>query len=83
MNQAIQVLDGYTYIDEKKAIKLDVMTQGQILACYISGSDKEGLMTLYNSKQFEIEEIIEFALEQDKENIDGEIWLTAKEVGAF
>lgn len=83
MNQAIQVLDGCTYIDEKKAIKLDVMAQGQMLICYISGSDTESLTRLYNSKQFEIEEMIELALEQDKVNVDGEIWLTAKEVCAY
>jgi hypothetical protein len=83
MNQAIQVLDGCTYIDAKNAIKLDIMAAGQILACYICGSDKEGLSKLYNTKQFEIEDIIERELEQDKLNIDGEIWLTAKEVYAY
>jgi hypothetical protein len=54
-----------------------------MLACYINGSDEESLTKLYNSKQFEIEEIIEFVFEQDKLNLDGEIWLTAKEVNAY
>ena len=83
MNQAIQVLDGCTYIDAKNAIKLDIMAAGQMLACYVSGSDKEGLTTLYNTKQFEIEEMIERELEQGKLNVDGEILLTAKEVYAY
>jgi hypothetical protein len=83
MNQAFQVLDGCIYVDEKKALKVDVMANGQILACYISGSDKETLTTLYSSKQFEIEEIIEMVLEQDKENVDGEIWLTAEDVSKY
>jgi hypothetical protein len=83
MNQTIQVLDGCTYIDVKNAIKVDIMAAGQMLACYINGSDEESLTKLYNSKQFEIEEIIEFVFEQDKLNLDGEIWLTANEVSAY
>jgi hypothetical protein len=83
MNQAIQVLDGYTYIKLKKAIRVDVMAAGQILACYICGPDEESLTSLYKSKQFEIEELIEREFNQDKLNCDGEIWLTAKEVYAY
>ncbi|WP_339723980.1 hypothetical protein [uncultured Paraglaciecola sp.] len=83
MNQAIQVLDGCTYIKSKSAIKMDVMFSGQIFACYISGSDKENLDNLYKIKQFEIEEIIQRELEQDKLNSDGELWLTATEVNAY
>lgn len=83
MNQAIQVLDGCTYIDPKYALKVDVMFAGQMLACYISGADKESLIMLYNAKQFELEELIERDLERDQVNSDGEIWLTAKEVDAY
>ena len=83
MNQAIQVLDGCTFIDAKHALKVDVMFAGQILACYISGPDKESLIMLYNTKQFELEELIERELEQNQVNSDGEIWLTAKEVDAY
>jgi hypothetical protein len=83
MNQATQVLDGCTYIGAKDALKVDVMAAGQMLVCYISGSDKESLTILYNTKQFEIEEIIEGEFEQDKVNVDGEIWLTAEEVNAY
>jgi hypothetical protein len=54
-----------------------------MLVCYISGSDKESLTTLYNRKQFEIEELIERELDQDKVNVDGEIWLTAGEVYSY
>lgn len=83
MNQAIQVFDGYTYIQAKNAIKVDFMASGEILVCYISGSDKTSLTKLYDTKQFEIEEIIEQAVEEDKCNSDGEIWLTAEEVYTF
>ena len=83
MNQAIQVLDGFTYISVKKAIKVEIMFSGQILACYVCGLDREGLTNLYNSKQFEIEDMIEQKLEQDKINSDGEIWLTAEDVNKF
>jgi hypothetical protein len=81
MNQAIQVLDGCTYINAKAALKIDIMEAGQMLACYICGLDKEGLTSLYNAKQFEIEEIIE--REQGQSNSDGEIWLTAEYVNAY
>ena len=54
MNQAVQVLDGCAYMDTKEALKIDIMEAGQMLACYICGLDKEGLITLYNTKQFEI-----------------------------
>ncbi|MFQ3189160.1 MAG: hypothetical protein ACI936_000284 [Paraglaciecola sp.] len=83
MNQAIQVLDGCTYIDEKDALKIDIMESGQMLACYICGLDKEALTSLYYTKQFEIEEIIERELEQGKVNSGGEIWFTAKDVCEF
>jgi hypothetical protein len=83
MNQAIQVLDGCTYIKAKNALKVDVMSSGQMLACYIGESDRESLIKLYNTKLFEIEEIIERNLKLDKFNSDGEIWLTAEEVAAY
>jgi len=83
MNQAVQVLDGCTYISTKEALKIDIMEEGEMLACYIYGSNKEVLISLYNTKQFEIEEIIEIELEQGKLNSDGEIWLTAEEVFAY
>jgi hypothetical protein len=83
MNQAVQVLDGCTYIDAKGALKVDIMAAGQMLVCYICGTGKESLFTLYNTKQFEIEELIERELEQDKLNSDGEVWLTAEEVCAY
>ena len=83
MNQAVQVLDGCTYISTKEALKIDILEEGQMLACYIKGSNKEALTSLYNSKQFEIEEIIELELKQGKLNSDGEIWLTAEEVFAY
>ena len=83
MNQSIQVLDGCIYIDARDALKVDIMESGQMLACYICGLDKEGLISLYNTKQFEIEEIIERELEQGKLNSDGEIWLTVEDVCAY
>ena len=83
MNQAVQVLDGCTYIDTKAALKIDIMEAGQMLACYICGLDKQGLASLYNAKQFEIEEIIERELELGQSNSDGEIWLTAEYVNAY
>jgi hypothetical protein len=83
MNQAVQVLDGCTYIAIKEALKVDVIEAGQMLACYICGLNKEGLTSLYNTKQFEIEEIIEHKLLHGQLNLDGEIWLTAEEVSAY
>jgi hypothetical protein len=83
VNQSIQVLDGCIYIDARDALKVDIMESGQMLACYICGLDKEGLISLYNTKQFEIEEIIERELEQGKLNSDGEIWLTVEDVCAY
>ena len=50
MNQAVQVLDGCTYISTKEALKIDIMEEGEMLACYIYGSNKEVLISLYNTK---------------------------------
>jgi hypothetical protein len=83
MNQAVQVLDGCTYIGAKEALKVDIIEAGQMLACYIYGSSEEGLTLLYDTKQFEIEEIIELKLEQGQLNSDGEIWLTAEEISKY
>ncbi|WP_299082074.1 hypothetical protein [uncultured Paraglaciecola sp.] len=83
MNQAIQVLDGCIYIETKKALQVDVMVAGQMLVCYISGKDKESLMSIYRAKQFEIEELIEQQGLQEKWNSDGEIWLTADAINVY
>jgi len=83
MNQAIQILDGFTYISAKETLKIDFMEVGQLLACYICGASEEELASLYKSKQFEIEEIIELKLEQGKLNLDGEIWITVEEISAY
>jgi hypothetical protein len=83
MNQVVQVLDGFSYVSAKEAIKVDIMYSGQMLACYINGLSKEELTNMYKNKQFEIEDIIEQELEQDKLNSDGEIWLTAECVYAY
>jgi len=83
VNQSIQVLDGFGYITAKDAIKIEVMAAGQMMACYVTGLDEENLISLYKTKQFEIEEIIEQNLKLEKFNADGEIWLTAEEVFAY
>jgi hypothetical protein len=83
MNQAVQVLDGFSYVSAKKAIKIDIMYSGKMLACYIDGLSKEELTNMYKNKQFEIEDIIEQELEYDKLNSDGEIWITAMYVYAY
>lgn len=83
MNQAIQVIDGFTYIASKKAIQIEVMAGGQMLLCYISGEDQQILSSLYKSKQFEIEELIELSIAQDKVNAEGEVWLTTDQVASF
>ena len=64
MNQSTQVLDGYVYVPDKEAIKLEVISEGQILLCYIYGIEKKALITLYQSRQFDIEEVIELMVER-------------------
>lgn len=80
MNQSIQVLDGYVYVVDKKALKLEVISAGQILPCFIYGQDKQALITLYQLHQFDIEEIIESMVKKNEMNVDGEIWFTAASV---
>jgi hypothetical protein len=83
MNQAIQVIDGFTYIPSQNAIQIEVMAAGQMLFCYIAGEDQQDLSSLYKTKQFEIEELIEDKITQDKLNEEGEIWLTTEEVTSY
>jgi len=83
MNQAIQVIDGFTYIASKEAIVIEVIAGGQVLPCYIGGKDQQVLSSLYKSKQFEIEELIEVSITQDKVNAEGEVWLTVDQVESF
>lgn len=83
MNQAIQVLDGYAFVDDLSAIKIEVMATGEILPCYISGASKESLAKLYSAKQFEIEELIAQELGMNNMNAKGEIWLTLDAVNAY
>ena len=80
MNQSVQVLDGYVYVEDKQALKLEVISGGQILPCYIYDDDKQALITLYQLHQFDIEDIIESMVDKNEMNVDGEIWFTAASV---
>ena len=80
MNQSTQVLDGYVYVADKKAIKLEVISAGQILPCYIYGKEEQELVIFYQLHQFDIEDIIESIVDKNEVNIDGEIWLTTEQV---
>jgi hypothetical protein len=78
MNQAIQVLDGCRYVESRKALKVELISAGQILSCYISGQSEEHLLALYDAQQFDIEDVIEQQLEEENTNMDGEICFDAK-----
>ena len=80
MNQVTQVLDGFVYVSDKKALKLEVIAAGLILPCYLYGEQEQALIELYQSHQFDIEDIIESMVEKSETNIDGEIWLSAATV---
>lgn len=82
MNQSTQVLDGYVYVSDKKALKLEVIDAGKILPCYIYGKEQQSLIELYQLCQFDIEDIIELMVSNDEVNIDGEIWLSADRIVA-
>ncbi|MGO4892308.1 DUF1488 family protein [Flavobacterium sp. W21_SRS_FM6] len=75
MNQLIQILDGALYVQESQSIKIDALSQGQLIHCFITGADEMSLTAFYISHQFDIEEYLEFMIKDEKTNSAGEVHL--------
>ena len=80
MNQAIQILDGTTYIAQYKSLQIEAIYQGQLLLCFLSGADKQTLLDFYASHQFDIEECLEAIIEQENFDDNGAVQLTIDQV---
>jgi hypothetical protein len=80
MNQAIQILDGATYISQLESLKIEGLYQGQLITCYLAGGDEKKLLTFYSDHQFDIEERLESLIEQQSFDEDGSIKLNVDQI---
>ena len=80
MNQSIQVLDGFTYIDAQQAMRMEAMSAGQLITCYISDIEKAASSAFYDSNQFDIEEALVDLIEDQGWNEQGEVWISALDI---
>ena len=80
MNQSIQILDGAVYIANRHALQIQAIAHGQLIACYMSGADQQGLLELYAERQFDIEELLEALIEDECFDADGDIHLSVQQL---
>lgn len=80
MNQSIQILDGAVYELVTNSLKIEAISAGQIVQCYISGADKETLLSLYANQQFDIEELLERLIEDECFDANGNIHLNSAQL---
>ncbi|MEP7705809.1 DUF1488 family protein [Paraglaciecola sp. 25GB23A] len=80
MNQAIQILDGATYVARLECLKIEGFYQGQLITCYIAGGDEKTLLAFYSDHQFDIEERLESLIEQQTFDEDGSIKLNVEQI---
>lgn len=73
MNQAIQILDGVTYLDKIQRLQIDALHNGQLIACFVYGADEKTLLNLYSQRQFDIEELLESLIEAEEFDSTGAI----------
>ena len=74
MNQAIQFVDRYTYIVERKAIQFEAIVSGLIVYCFIE-HDGQQVETYLNQNKFDLEDQATELIEDEEYNELGEIWL--------
>jgi hypothetical protein len=74
MNQAIQFVDRYTYIVERKAIQFEAIVSGLIVYCFIEHDGRQVEMYL-NQNKFDLEDQATELIEDEEYNELGEIWL--------
>ena len=74
MNQAIQFVDRYTYIEDRKAIQFEAIVSGLIVYCFIK-HDGEHVEEYLNHNRFDLEDQATELIENEDYNELGEIWL--------
>ncbi len=74
MNQAIQFVDRYEYMPERKALKFDAIVSGLIISCFIQHNGIE-VDNFFNVNRFDLEELATEQIENENYNSQGEIWL--------
>ncbi|WP_042147616.1 MULTISPECIES: DUF1488 family protein [unclassified Pseudoalteromonas] len=74
MNQAIQFVDRYTYIVERKAIQFEAIVSGLIVYCFIKHNGDQ-VEEYLNQNKFDLEDQATELIEDEEYNELGEIWL--------
>lgn len=80
MNQAVQIVDGYVYISEKRALRIEALDHGQLIGCFIEGIEAEHAEGFYRNYQFDIEEVLIALIIEQGANQNGEVWCSAAEI---
>ena len=74
MNQAIQFVDRYRYIVDRKAIQFEAIVSGLIVYCFIKHNGDQ-VEEYLNQNKFDLEEQATELIENEDYNELGEIWL--------
>jgi hypothetical protein len=80
VNQAIQILDGASYIAQTQSLRIEALYQGQLIPCFLTGADEQTLLAFYASHQFDIEEHLEAIIEEENFDGNGAVQLTMSQV---
>lgn len=73
----IQILDGYEYLPDRQALSIKAMVSGAMVDCIVLNVFKEDAESFYNSKQFDIEELLTQRIEDEEYNSRGEVECSA------
>ena len=77
MNQTVQILDGFSYNQEKLAMEIKAFDGGQLIPCYVADVDEKHAAMFYEHHQFDIEESLVDLIEDEQWNENGEVWISA------
>lgn len=80
LNQHIQVIDGFDYIEEKSALKIQSIAGGALINCYVMGINCVDSEKVYQALQFDIEEKIIELIENEDFNSQGEIEISVSQL---
>ncbi|WP_343862494.1 hypothetical protein [Aliiglaciecola litoralis] len=73
MNQQVQILDGFEYVEQLRALKLIALAAGQLISCYVDEVAEHNAQSFYQKHQFDIEELLIEQIELERWTESGEV----------
>lgn len=79
MNQAVQVLDGYQILRDRRSLLINALVNGAMINCIVTDINPDNADEFYNTKQFDLEELLTVYIEEEKYNSRGEVECSANQ----